>query len=173
MVPFSCLVRQQCCIFTVQGPTACLPPGCFISAHLGTVSTLKVLANTSATQTHKQYTLPCSHPFSQTVCFVVHKRLAGSTLVQAYIMQQLKKSTPGHGIQLQLLIARHHKSHRQKLPQYRYWPSLYLGLQADFFDLSPKSKLYSFEIETLYIYFLFSSLSKHELQTTERMFQVK
>lgn len=98
--------------FTVQGPRACLPPCCFISANLITVYTHEMLAIPSATRTVcitlKSSVQPNSLVYdTQEACW--------QYIVQACIMQQLKKSTPGHGLPLHLLSSRHHKSHRQKL----------------------------------------------------------
>lgn len=72
---------------------------------------LKVLTSPSATLT---VCITLLSPI-QTILFCDAHEACWQHVVQAYIVQQLKISAPGHGLWLQLLIASHQKSHRQQL----------------------------------------------------------
>lgn len=142
MVPCSYLVRQQCCIFTAQGPAACLPLGCFISANLAAASTLGALANPSTPQT---VCVTLQSPVQPNGLLCCTPEACQQYVVQACIMQQLKKK-----ICFWTLIAaavNYQTAQKpQAVPQYRYWPSLYVSLQDNFLDLFDKPKLYLFDI---------------------------
>lgn len=143
MVPFSCLIRQQRCIFIAQGPTACLPVGCFIKANLATGSTVEVLANPSVTQT---VCITLQSPIQPNSLLCDTQEACPAVLCAGLCYAAIKKISWAWTSIAAVNCQASQKPQTETMPQYRYQPSLYLGLQATFFDLSEKSKLYLFEI---------------------------